>query len=239
MRGLPFLLATSLLVMTRTAAAQSATTIPSDIPDDLLARSATTGARALLARVDEVLNSIRYTIYVNTGQSWDDATGDYRVDCSGYMNRVLGDADPVAYDQLLAARGVTWPKAEDYYYFFHSIRTGKTSGDWTRPARMADARPGDLLVWRYRVTPSSGSTGHVMMVASVPLLYPGTSNVYRVRVSDSARSGHSNDNRTSTTSGVGAGEILVKVDSHGAPAEYAWTLGSLFHAEDLALGRAN
>jgi hypothetical protein len=220
-----------------TATALAGTT-STNLPTTLRDLAATPGARDLLVRVDEALNGLGYSEYRTTSQVWNDSRGDYRVDCSGYVNRMVEDAVPEAYDELRDARGVSWPKAKDYYWFFRSIPGDGKKGRWARPLRMADARPGDLLVWRYKSTSSSTSSGHVMVIASKPSLVSGTSNVYRVRVTDAARSGHTADSRSGGGSGVGAGEMLVKVESAGKPWQYAWSVTGSFHTDVyLTLGR--
>jgi hypothetical protein len=216
-----------------------ATTTSTNVSNSLYDEAASEGAYDLIQRVDEALNALRYTIHdISTDQYWSDS-GRYEVDCSGYVNRMVEDAVPTAFDQLMDARNTDRPRSSDYYYFFKSIDIGGTRGRWRRPAAVRDLRPGDLLVWRYTEEQDTGSTGHTTIVVGVPVKDTSRgSNIYRVRVTDSARSGHTRDNRGSKGSGVGAGEILVKVNSSNQPLTYAWSLTGPFHSGiAMAMGR--
>jgi hypothetical protein len=226
------------LVIVGVAVPALATTTSTNISNSLYDAAATSGARDLLIRTDEALNALTYTYYKTGSETWSDTKGIYETDCSGYADHMVEDAVPEAYDELRDSFGTTRPSAEHYERYFASITRGSSKGRWFRPAKLADLRPGDMLVWRYTVTQSSGATGHATIVASTPVRDTRWSNVYRLRVSDSARSGHSNDNRGSSGSGVGAGDMLVKVDSNGQPIEYAWSLSGTFHSDiKIALGR--
>jgi hypothetical protein len=219
------------------AAPAFATTTPANIPNSMRDYAASTGARKLLVRADEALNAITYTEYRSTSKSWSDATGVYKTDCTGYLNRMMEDAVPVAYDELRAYRKVNVPQAVDYYYMIRSMAIGDTRGRWRRATKFKYAKPGDLLVWRYKET-KSGSTGHAVIVVDLPVRDTRWSNVYRVRVSDSARSGHTKDNRGGDGSGVGAGYMLVKVNSEGQPTDYAWSEKGYFKSDAyMAHGR--
>jgi hypothetical protein len=231
-----FFVTAAIVLAAARAASASATTTPTNINNTLRDAAASDGARDLLVRLDEALNALTYSVHQYSPQSWSDSTGTYKVDCSGYIGRMLEDAVPEAYDEVGEARNTSRPLAHDYYYFFRSITPGGTKGRWRRPAQFKDVRPGDMLVWRYKETQDSGSTGHTTVVVSVPLLYD--TNVYRVRVTDSAKSGHTNDNRKGTNTGVGAGEILVKVNSSGQPIQYTWSLTGPWHSDIyMAMGR--
>jgi hypothetical protein len=230
----------ALVAVSGTAHALTGTYESNNVPNSLYDSAASAGAQDLVTRVDEALNALTYTIYDTVPPlDWNDDTGVYKVDCTGYVNRMVEDAVPEAYDELGDARGTTHPAAKDYYYFFKSISIGGTRGRWRRPERVSSLRPGDLLVYRYKEDPGTGSTGHAMIVVGIPVKDSTRgSSIYRVRVSDSARSGHTRDNRDSDTSGVGAGEILVRVDSNGQPVSYTWSTTGPFHTDIyLAMGR--
>lgn len=211
-----------------------------NVMNDLYDDAASDGAYDLIVRVDDALNNLTYTVHNYVDQTWDDETGRYRVDCSGYVGRMLDDAVPAAYDELRDWAGTSRPRSSDYYRFFKSISIGGTKGRWRRPEKVAYLSPGDVLVWKYLVDPGTGSTGHTLIIVGNAVKDSTRgSNIYRVRVSDSANSGHSNDNRGASGSGVGAGEILLKVDSNGQPIEYTWSLTGPWHADiAIAMGRA-
>lgn len=201
-----------------------ATTTPTNVPDSMYAQAKTSESRQVVERVDDALNGINLTYYVLGGDNWTDSTGVYKVDCTGFVNRMIEDASPSAYDELLEARDTTRPSASDYYSFFRTISFGTTENKWTRIEKVASLRPGDVVAWKYDVAPSSGSTGHAVVVVDVPVRDTRWSNVYRVRVADSAKSGHSTDNRGSSGSGVGAGYMLIRYSSEtGRPYDYAWS----------------
>lgn len=219
--------------------AAEATTTSTNIMNDLRDEARSDGARDLLVRTDEVLNSITYTVYRDSGIYWSDSKGRYEVNCSRYTNHLLEDAVPEAYDEVRDYFNTSVPRSEDFYTYFKSISKGGTRGRWRRPYKFSDMRPGDLLVWKYKEESDRGTSGHMNVIVSVPKRDDRFSSVvYRVRVSDSARSGHTNDNRGSSGSGVGAGDILVNVDSGGQPIAYAWSINGSFHNDvTLAMGR--
>jgi hypothetical protein len=214
-----------------------ATTTPANIMNTVRDYAATDASRDLLVRVDEALNALTYTYYTHN-HYWNDLTGVYKTDCSGFANTMVEDATPEAFDQLTDRRDTSRPLAEDYYYLFRSIPYGTTRYDWTRVKKVSELRPGDVLVWKYKY--SSSTTGHVMIVASKPVRDSRWSNVYKVRIADSANSGHGNDNRGKSGSGVGAGEILLRYSTeYGTPYAYAWNLNGIWHTDvSFAMARA-
>jgi hypothetical protein len=231
----PIGVAAALFLATGTA---SATTTPNNIPNDLRAYAGSAAAEDLLVRADEALNALTYTYYRFAGTYFDDDDGVYKVDCSGYLNRMVEDAVPDDFDRLRDVRSTDDPTAEDYYYLFRSISYGETRYGWKRIKRVADLKPGDVMVWRYQ-EPETPSTGHSTIVVDLPKRDSRWSNVWRVRVTDSARSGHASDNRGSSGSGVGAGWLMIKVSSDtGAPIAYSWTTYASWHSDiSFALAR--
>jgi hypothetical protein len=216
-----------------------ATTTASNVPNTFRDTTGSLAARDLLVRVDEALNGLTYTYYLFGGDFFDAAAGVYKVDCSGYVNRMVEDAVPSAYDAVTSAGDTARPSAEDYYGFFVSIPYNETRNGWRRVRRVLDLRPGDILVYRYDDAVSTSSTGHAMIVVDLPVRYATFTNAYRIRVSDSARSGHSSDNRGSGGSGVGAGYVLVQADPDtGKPQRFAWSLSGYWKSGlKLAMGR--
>jgi hypothetical protein len=219
----------------------SATTTPTNVPNELYSYAKTGESRQLVERVDDALNGISYTYYLWGGDSWNDSTGTYKVDCTGFVNRMVEDANPSAYDEILEYRDTTRASANDYYYMFRRISYGTTKDKWYRVEKASYLRPGDILVWKYDAVQASGSTGHAMVVVDVPKKDSRWSNVYKVRIADSAKSGHSTDNRGSSGSGVGAGYILLKVStSSGRPYAYAWNTNGVWHDDvTIAMARPN
>lgn len=154
------------------------------------------------------------------------------IDCSGYVNRVLARAAPRAYASLVALRHR--PRAREYVDL-----AARGGAGWTRVARVGELRPGDVIAWRHRPhTPSKDprSTGHVGIVVAPPRRVGA--GLWELRISDAARSGHSDDTRASGVSGIGAGVILVAVDGRDAPSAVAWSLRGRFEVpEAMALAR--
>lgn len=214
-----------------------ATTGPTDLPNSLRWKATNGATRAVIVRVDEILNSITSTVY-SWANDWDETTGVYAVNCTQYLDRVLEDVAPVAFDELAASCGCARPRSKDYLEYFAAIPPGETDGHWLHVATVADARAGDFFAEKYDASSTSTSTGHTMLLVSLPRPEPDMPNVYRVRISDAAKSGHTNDSRTGTDSGLGAGEILIKVDTDGAPIGYKWRVSSTsWHTGELAIGR--
>ena len=187
------------------------------------------GARrgGIIGQIDAELAGADETRYAfggsGRGQSYD---------CSGYANQVLRQAAPGAFASLRALR--SRPRATEYVE-----RMELGGSDWRRVARVADLAPGDLIAWRHRPdAPRTDalSTGHVAFVVERPA--PAGGGLWRVRVSDAARSGHSDDTRAPGRSGIGAGTILVATAPDGAPEAVAWSLRGRFEVPAaMALGR--
>jgi hypothetical protein len=222
------LAAVGFVICAGTTTAVHATTVSANISNELRDRAATDEAALLLERADEVLNSIEYTIY-SASDVWDVDDGEYKVVCAGYLNHLLDEALPEHYDDLRDEYGDlgVW----DYYDFFRSIPYGETRRDWKRIERVADLRPGDVVVWKYSEESTSPRWGHVLIVASVPTRDLRWSNAWKLRVTDAASSPHSNDNRIGS-SGVGAGEMLLKAGSTtGRPIRFAWSLLGIWRSD--------
>ncbi len=130
------------------------------------------------------------------------------------------------------------PLALQFYDTFSaaSAEPAGTAG-WRHILRVADARPGDVFVWRLEHQEAGKDTGHVMIVDEPPV--EDGENVYRVRVIDSSESPHSHDTRQTGTTGIGRGTMWFVTDSDGHPVGYHWKLrtGKL-HDMTIALGRA-
>ncbi|MBI4510148.1 MAG: hypothetical protein HY698_10980 [Deltaproteobacteria bacterium] len=207
-----------------------ATTTPSNVPNQMRDYAGSVAAEDLLIRVDEALNAITYTYY-STVNVWDALRGIYKVVCAGYMNHVLDEALPSHYDAIRDYFGKGRLGIWDYYSYFRAISYGSSKGGWKRITRVTDLRPGDVIVWKYSEDSSSPAWGHGVVAVGLPERDYRWSGVYKLRISDSTRSPHSNDNRGTAGSGVGAGEMLFKVDSDGKPVKYAWTLKGYFKSD--------
>jgi hypothetical protein len=225
---------------TLVARAAEATTTPTNVSNENYDYAATSESRDLVVRVDEALNALTYTYWRLGDDYFNASTGVYKVDCSGYANRMIEDSNPVAYDSAAEARDTTRLRADDWYDLFKSIPYGSTRHDWQRIEKVASLRPGDVVVYKY--DEAGTTTGHTMLVVSRPVRDTRYSSpVYKVRVSDSAKSGHSSDNRGAEGSGVGAGYVLLKAGrDSGRVSGFAWSLkGYWKEGISLAMARPN
>ncbi|MFH0901882.1 MAG: hypothetical protein V2A73_14730 [Pseudomonadota bacterium] len=209
----------------------AATTTPSNVPEYLRDYAATDDSRDLLVRVDEVLNALTYTYYSSLDY-WDPVRGVYKVVCAGYLNHLFDEALASQYDWILDYYDKTKLGVWDYYSFFRSIPVGGTKGGWIRLGSFASIRPGDVLVWRKNDAESSSAWGHAVVVVGMPVRDYRWPNAYSIRVSDSTSTPHSDDNRCSSCSGVGAGVMLFKVNPDtGRPYALAWTSKGYWNSE--------
>lgn len=185
------------------------------------ARGATlnTEAKRIAGFTDRATSYYSSTTYMN------ESTGTRRTDCTGLMSYILARKQSSAY-KLIPSSGVAHPLSKDFYDYFISRPTTANTGTsprWRRVIRPKYLSPGDIIVYKYTSTSSTGTTGHTMMVTGYPT--QGRSGELLVRVVDSARSGHANDTRGSSYSGPGTGILGIKVDSTGLPVGYYWRGG--------------
>ncbi len=193
----------------------------------------------VMTYVHTTLNRLRYSRYKLGGTYFNLISGVYKVDCSEYVDQLLRNAVPEAYHHLVACVRTPRPTSEDYYVFLSSLLSDQEQQDWYRIESVANLEPGDIIVFRYKKLYFHRASGHVMVVVNTPVLERLDDNVYLVRVSDSAPSGHSDDTRPPHTSGIGEGTLLLKVDPQsGLPYAYAWKVGAPWEYDmDFAMGR--
>lgn len=188
--------------------------------------------------VASTVNHLRYTAYELGGTRFDASRGIYILDCSSYVDHVLKSATPHAYSNLVAASGTIKPTSLEYYNFFIGLSPRSQSVyHWNKVQSIAQLRPGDILVFRYKNRHHRSSVGgHVMIVMKEPKL---TAGAFSVRVADSASTGHSSDTRQPHKSGVGIGDLLLKANPvNGQPYAYAWKQGARWEKNvKFAMGR--
>jgi hypothetical protein len=186
--------------------------------------------------VSNTVSHLRYTTYELGGTHFDSSRGIYILDCSSYVDQILKRATPRAYSKLVAASGSIKPTSLEYYNFFVGLpRNAKRH--WNKIENVAQLRPGDILVFRYKNHHQRSSVGgHVMIVMKEPKRKAGA---FSVRVADSASAAHSHDTRPAHQSGVGIGNLLLKVNPRtGQPYAYAWKEGSRWERNvKFAMGR--
>ncbi len=198
-----------------------------------------TTEKNLAALADYTLNSIRYTAYKLGGTNFNPQHGVYVVDCSEYVDQLLTQANPVAFDTLSNWSGTEKPTSNDYFSFFNQLNE-RPLQNWQHVDNVSQLKPGDILVFRFKNDRHHRAYGHVMVVMNEPTRDENWANLYYVRVSDSAPSGHSDDTRNGHHhSGIGAGTIVLQVDSQtGNPIAYAWrTDAPLEHNMYYAMAR--
>jgi hypothetical protein len=213
-----------------------ATTTPSNIPNTMRDYAGSNQAEDLVIRADEALNALTYTYY-SEKNVWDTASGIYKVICSYYLNNLLDDALPAHYDAMLEmvdkasyGRLSSW----DYYDIIRTIPYGSTAYGWKRIEKVADLRPGDVVIWKKT---DGDSWGHAYIIASVPKRNYGWSGAYEVTITDSTSSPHSNDSRGSSGTGVGTGQMLLRAGSTGRIYQQAWSLKGYWKDGSWAMAR--
>ncbi len=176
--------------------------------------------------VHKVVENLHYSDYKLGGRKFDTSRGVYIVDCSSFVDHILQRVTPQAYLSLVNATGADAPATQHYYEFFTELGNSEDNF-WNKVEAVDQLRPGDILVFRYKNSRGSETGGHVMVVMDKPIR---DSDVFFVRVADSAPSRHSQDTRQRNEAGIGIGTLLLKINPHtGRPAAYAWGLGGLWN----------
>lgn len=182
--------------------------------------------QSLVQLADRTVQTLRHTMYKLGGTHFDSSKGVYEIDCSGYVDNLLHQANPQAYSSLSEWSKTYRPTSKDYYDFFNRLPSTNW-GYWHKIGGVHELQPGDILVFRYKNSKSRRVGGHVMVVMDKPIPDRSAPNVFWVNVADSAASGHTNDTRPAHTSGVGIGALLLKVNpGTNEPNAYAWRAGA-------------
>lgn len=196
--------------------------------------------RKLVDFVLETVNHQSRSAYKFGGTHFDIDKGIYELDCSTYVDHVLADSNPNAYDKLVSATGTEKPTSSHFYDFFTHIRdyspSEKMNRVWSRITDASELLPGDILVFRYGHHHSTTGGGHVMIVMDKPVV---EDQAVLLKVADAAPTGHSEDTRPSHASGIGIGTLLLKVNKDDfSPSAYAWKIGSHWQSNvRIAMGR--
>ena len=176
--------------------------------------------------VHKTVATLRYSDYKLGGRKFDTSRGVYIVDCSSFVDHILQRVSPRAYLSLVSATGADTPATQHYYEFFTELTNGPDNF-WNKVEAVEQLRAGDILVFRYKNSRGSETGGHVMVVMDKPVR---DTDVFFVRVADSAPSRHSQDTRHRNEAGIGIGTLVLKVNPRtGRPAAYAWGLGGLWN----------
>lgn len=240
MRALPLAFALALAACAHAPAPAvriGPTVAPIALPDGLEARAATPLSARVVARTRAILASLRVSEYVFLVQhsEIDETAGVFETNCTGFVTRVLADVDP----RLLVPipRPGAVPRAVHYYDFFSSLPDGGARDGWAR-VHVTEARPGDVLVWRFPEFTATTASGHAMIVidAPRPATLDGKSGVM-LRVVDSAGWPHFDDTRAPGQTGLGAGDLFFVLDERGDPIEYRGYPRADYARNPTAVGR--
>lgn len=175
------------------------------------------GNPRVVAALDGIRATLRTTRYTHDTRI-DPRAGRYDFDCSVMAAYVLARAAPRARAALPAGR----PLAVDFHRAIVAAPTNRPRNGWQRIARIADARPGDVLAWPRPRWFRSNNTGHVAFVAATPVATP---RGVLVRVTDATSVGHQDDprNREGGPTGFGQGTLLIETDPlTGEGTAYGW-----------------
>lgn len=207
-----------------TEANDTATTIAETKPVTMGFTSSMT--KKIVDFVSKTVDTLHYSVYKLGGKHFDTKKGVYIVDCSAFVDKILQNVCPRAYSSLVDATGADAPASKHYYNFFTELASDPDSY-WNKVDDVGNLRAGDILVIRYKNRHGIETGGHVMVVMNQP---ERDTDVYYVRVADSAPTRHSDDTREYDTSGIGIGTLLLKANSrNGQPIAYAWGIGGYWN----------
>jgi hypothetical protein len=206
-----------------------------DAPLELSTGPAGGGSPALLAEARRELAAMRASAYTHHTHV-DEARGTFDYDCSGFLDYALRRADPAAFAELVHAT-VRRPLAKHVVAFLEA-GGGPT---WHRIARARDLVAGDVIAWRKPADVVTRNTGHVLIVRGKPIADPAYPGALIVPIIDSTAVTHgtSDSRRADHATGLGQGEVILVLDSTGAPIGYRWSRGRKAHVHPtrVALGR--
>ncbi len=176
--------------------------------------------------VEKTVDNLHYSSYKLGGKKFDPERGVYILDCSNFVDNILQNTYPGAYSNLVNSVGADTPASQHYFNFFRDL-ANESDGHWNKINEIEQLQSGDVLVFRYKNSRGAETGGHVMVVMDKP---EHASNVYFVRVADSAPSRHSEDTRHVNESGIGIGTLLLKANPvTGQPSAFAWGINSYWN----------
>jgi hypothetical protein len=198
--------------------------------------SASTGG--LYREVERELALMRSSRYSHRTDV-DETAGRFDYDCSGFVSYAVARAAPASYRALRAFAGRR-PLAKHYVAFLLSVG-GRPREGWARVPGAASLAAGDVIAWLKPADSSSSnrSTGHVMVVAGPPRQRSPGEWVVPIADSTAAAHGKADARRTTRSTGLGLGSVVLVADASGAPTAYRWSEAgaSPAHATQIVLAR--
>ncbi len=198
--------------------------------------AANTATRAVHDEAMRILGSIKLTEYRHTTDI-DEKKGSYYCDCSGFVGYVLNRTVSKDDKKGPFGNGDRRPLARDYEKGFAAAPDKVEKGNrWQQIARVADARPGDVIAWRHE-KPLPNNTGHVVIVDQTPVVEKD--GLVRVTVIDSTTLPSADITSDKGKSGIGRRTMWFTVDSEGSPVGYVrGSRTAKPKVEAISIGRA-
>lgn len=210
-------------------------------------------AGKLVSDAHTLLNAVKPedTSYIHKNEiiSWG-GVGEKAVchaDCSGLISAFLLHSKIFSEEQLNKNLGSSRPLAKHYHDAIIHQRGFKEI------TKIDEVRPGDIIAIKY--PPGSASTGHVMMVASLPLKRTPTEPLvknsiqYEIEIIDSTSAGHGTSDSRRLDSGkycegLGKGVYRIFTDEKGVFVGHTWSVypTSKYYEiaiRNLVIGRIN
>jgi hypothetical protein len=183
-----------------------------------------------------ILNSIQLTAYKHDTDI-DETKGQYYCDCSGFVGYVLNRTVSKDDKKGPFGNGTRRPLAMDYEKGFAKTPENIVAGArWQQVARVADARPGDVIAWRHE-KPLPNNTGHVVIVDQAPVVEKD--GLVRVGVIDSTTLPSADITKEKGKTGIGRRTMWFKVGSDGRAVSYVrGSRTSKPKTEEISIGRA-
>jgi len=196
------------------------------------------GGEKLAVEAERILENVKSTEYAHKTEV-DEASGTYKLDCSGLVCVALKKVGPDALKLVPRSGTEKRSFAHDFYECFAGAPTpdkARAEATWVKVEKLADARAGDVIAWKNENYQPGENTGHVMIVMQVP--EADGANLLKVVVIDSSAHGHGNDTRKKGESGVGRGTLWFSVNENGEPVGVRFTskTGAL-NPKAIAIGR--
>jgi hypothetical protein len=186
----------------------------------------------LVSDAHSLLNAVKPEdtsyIYKNNIISWGvDSKAVCHADCSGLINALLIHSKFFSEEQLNKNLGSNRPLAKHYHDAIIHQRGFKEI------TKIDEVRSGDIIAIKY--PPGSGNSGHVMLIASLPLKRNPTEPVvknsiqYEIDIIDSSASGHgASDSRRLDSGkyreGLGKGVYRIFTDEKGLFIGHSWSV---------------